>query len=161
MATTRRVFLEILGAGAAASGCVAVVSGTPPGEFGSGGSGGVGTGGNGSPPITNNGTGGVGSGGASTGGQIGTGGDTGTGGAQQGSGGATGSGGAQVDSGAGDATQSDAQALADANMPPRDAGPAILQPGDIAAGLPDLARGLHLQSGDDAQQRGLAAARRA
>jgi Rieske Fe-S protein len=139
MATTRRVFLEILGAGAAASGCVAVVSGTPPDGFGSGGSGGVGTGGNGSTPITDNGTGGIGSGGASTNGQIGSGGDTGTGGAQQGSGGTTGSGGAQADSGTGGSTRTDAgagdaQAVGDANVPPRDAGPAVLQPGDIAAG---------------------------
>lgn len=147
MATTRRVFLEILGAGAVSSGCVAVATDTtPPVPFGSGGSGAVGSGGNGAVgnPIGGNGKGAIGSGGTSTGGQIGTGGTTGSGGAQQGSGGSTGSGGARADSGAGgstqidagtvDARQVDAQSVADANGgPARDAAP-MLQPGDIVAG---------------------------
>jgi Rieske Fe-S protein len=134
MATTRRVFLEIVGAGAAASsldfGCIAIVEDARAldqqgKDVGPNGTGGSGTGG--AQPA-------LGGGGTSTGGQ-GTGGEiAGSGGATPGTGGRTGSGGAQADAGVG-GIPTDARPVDGNDGAARDAtAPPMLMAGDILAG---------------------------
>jgi cytochrome b6-f complex iron-sulfur subunit len=135
MTTTRRVFLEVVGVGAAACsldfGCIAIVEDARAldqqgKDVGATGTGGAGTGGvqPGAP----------GTGGATSGGTGGAPGEvTGSGGASPGTGGRVGSGGAQADAGAGGAP-TDARPATGNDGGARDATTPVLMAGDILAG---------------------------